>query len=356
MPTQAAALSASVLICSFRRPIDLARCLDALAAQLLLPDDILVIVRDSDAETLGMLAARPADRLPVTLVTVTRPGTVHARNAGLDVCRTDVVAIIDDDTAPHPDWLARVVAHFAEKPNVGGVGGRDRCHNGERFIEGNQRVVGRLQWFGRMIGNHHVGSGPPQDVHMLKGANMSFRMSAVASIRFDLRLRGSGAVPYEDIVFSMAVRRAGWQLLYDPEVVVDHFSGARDEPRYYSDVLPVTDVESFRNYAFNGVVALWDELPLTRQLAFAAWSVLVGTRVCPGLVQAFRFTPSLGWEAWRRFGIALQGLAAAYRELLRQSRVGAGPGHDAAAHAPGASISSQTLQRNTESQVHETWT
>lgn len=50
-----------------------------------------------------------------------------------------------------------------------------------------------IQWFGRIIGNHHLGVGLPQKVDFLKGANMSYRAQVLATLRFDTRLRGAGA-------------------------------------------------------------------------------------------------------------------------------------------------------------------
>jgi hypothetical protein len=65
------------------------------------------------------------------------------------------------------------------------------------------------------------------------------------------------------------------------------------------------------------------------------WLALVGTGICPGLLQAVWHTPRLGRGAWRRFLLAQQGAFAAYRAMLgpgqasavavgdRRSRVGA---------------------------------
>lgn len=144
---------------------------------------------------------------------------------------------------------------------------------------------------------------------------MSFRRTAIGEIRFDTRLRGKGAQPNDDLTFGLAVRRAGWRLVYDPAVLVDHFSGRRDEARHYATVAKVTDESGFRDYAYNEVVALWDELSPARRVGFAAWSFLVGTRVCPGLLQAVRFTPKLRQASWHRFRLAQQGKLEAWRHM-----------------------------------------
>jgi GT2 family glycosyltransferase len=308
-------VSIGVLIASYRRPAILLSCLRSLTQQIRLPDDVIVVVREDDAESLAMLA-ETAVGLPLTVIRVTTPGTVAARNAGLGACRTDVLCVLDDDTEPQPQWLEVVLRRFVEDPTLGGLGGRDRCFDGKAFDDRQEAVVGRIQWCGRMIGNHHLGFGGIREVDFLKGANMSFRAEAFENVRFDTRLKGRGAQPREDTAFSVAVKAAGWKLAYDPAAVVDHYAAVRDEARHYVDVQALKDEQSFREFSYNDIVAIWPALSGGRRAAFVFWSVLVGTGVCPGLVQAIRYTPRLGAASWRRFFVAQQGKFMAFRELL----------------------------------------
>jgi hypothetical protein len=72
----------------------------------------------------------------------------------------------------------------------------------------------------------------------------------------------------------------------------------------------------FRDFAYNQVISIWHALSPLRRAAFFVWSVLVGTGVFPGFVQALRFTPKLGIHSWRRFLIAQQGKMDAFRDLI----------------------------------------
>ena len=317
--------SFGVIVVTYRRVTDLAKCLDGLARQRRKPDDVIVTVRDIDQPSRDFLDQRPAGDLPLRMVLVTTPGIVAARNAGLDACETDIIAFLDDDTVPHPDWSERVIAHFEQDPRLGGLGGKDRLHDGTKFDDRLSDTVGQVRWYGRVIPNQHLGHGAPREVDMLKGANMSFRRSAVGSIRFDTRLKGQGAQPNDDVAFCLAVRRAGWKLLYDPAVLVDHFSGDRTETRHYAVVAAVTDRHGFQDLAYNEVIALWDEMPPARRAGFMAWSLLVGTRVCPGLVQAVRFTPQLGFASWQRFLLAQQGKLQAWKDLRAEAAASKAP-------------------------------
>ena len=310
-----------VLIPSYRRPRDLIRCLDALCVQERRPDDVLVIVRREDTETQMALGNYQHTALPLRKILVDVPGTVYAHNIGIESCKTDVLAMIDDDTAPHSSWLRIILERFQADPQLGGLGGRDRCFNGRSFDEERESTVGKLQWFGRAIGNHHRGYGGIREVDLLKGANMSFRAAALEKARCDKRLRGKGAQPNEDISLSLAVKRGGWKIAYDPEAVVDHFQAIREEKRHYGGIIPITDPGPFVDFAYNEIIGIWDSLSAPRKLAFAFWSILVGTGVCPGFLQAMRFTPRLGLQSWYRFVLALRGKTAAIFTLVRHSQL-----------------------------------
>ena len=188
----------SALICSYRRHVDLLRCLDALDHQTRNPDEVIVVVRDTDPETKNALETRRRGPVSTRVVVVAVPGLIAARSAGLDACVSDFVAMTDDDAVPHADWLERILKHFMKQSNLAGVGGRDRCLLNGRWDERRKLRVGEIQWFGRLIGNHHLGYGPPRMVQVLKGANMSFRMSAVGSTRTSPGMRGAGAQPHEE--------------------------------------------------------------------------------------------------------------------------------------------------------------
>jgi GT2 family glycosyltransferase len=305
-----------VLIATYQRPDDLLRCLSALKKQTLPPDDILLVVREDDAATRSKLSDYPWDALPIRVFTVNVPGTVAARNAGLDACKTDILAIIDDDTSPRIDWMSRIMENFRTDPCLGGLGGRDRCFDGARFDDRKEAIVGKIQWHGRTIGNHHLGFGQLREVDMLKGANMSFCAKAFADVRFDLRLKGKGAQPGEDFCFSVDVKSRGWKLAYDPLVVVDHFASQRVEIRHYVGVSVIEDETAFRDFAYNQVLGIWNALSPFRRAVFFVWSSLIGTGTFPGFVQAVRFTPKLGLTSWRRFLIAQHGKVDAFRDLI----------------------------------------
>ena len=308
-----------VLIPTYKRSSDLLRCLTALKTQQHLPDDVLLIVRTDDCETIEQLKAFPQDSLHLRIVLTDVPGTVHAHNLGIAKSFTDVLAMIDDDTEPQPQWLRVILEDFQTDPLLGGLGGRDRCFDGTTFNDERREVVGKVQWFGRCIGNHHMGYGTIRECDILKGANMSFRAEALRYARCDIRLRGTGAQPNEDVSLTLAVKGQGWKIAYDPAALVNHNQSPRNEVRHYSGVSRIADAEAYECFVYNEVVGIWDFLSLPRKIAFMIWSLLIGTRVCPGLVQAFRCTPSLRLQSWYRFWLTQKAKLEAYRDLTRAS-------------------------------------
>ncbi|MEO1147436.1 MAG: glycosyltransferase [Cyanobacteria bacterium J06638_22] len=297
-------MNITVLIPTYRRPQDLLRCLEALTKQSRSPDDVLIVVRDSDRDTWEAIASLPSDQLPLRTVSVTIPGQVAALNTGLAAARGDIIAITDDDAAPRPHWLERIAYHFERDDAVGGVGGRDWLYvGGTDRDDGKSAVVGRVQWFGRVVGRHNLGFGEPREVEILKGANMSYRRQAIATAKFDTRLRGAGAQVHNDLAFSLAVKRRGWKLIYDPAADIDHYQAQR----FDEDQRDQFNETAFFNAVHNETIALLDYLSPWRRIVFLLWAFLVGTRKAFGLVQWLRFLLKDGGFAGRKLVISLKG-------------------------------------------------
>ncbi|TAG96378.1 MAG: glycosyltransferase [Oscillatoriales cyanobacterium] len=305
----------SVVIATYRRPKDLARCLDALKKQKRPTDEVLVVVRDTDTETWTFLQTFNPELLPIRTATVNISGVVAAMNVGMDATSGDILAFTDDDAAPHTDWLERIETHFLSDSKIGGVGGRDWVYHGTQLEEGEREVVGKVQWFGRVIGEHHLGVGEAREVDVLKGVNMSFRRSAIGEMHFDRRMRGTGAAPHFELAFSLALKQAGWKLIYDPKIAVDHFPAQRfdeDQRHTFNDI-------AFFNAVHNETLVLLENLPLTRRTVFVFWATLVGTRDAPGFVQWLRFLPKEGTLAGQKLVASLRGRWQAW-ETWQQSK------------------------------------
>jgi GT2 family glycosyltransferase len=304
----------SVIIPTYRRSRVLVRCLGALELQTQVPAEVIVVVRAGDEETMACLGTLNLPHLPVRVAKVDEAGAVAAYNAGLAASTGDVIAFTDDDAEPHRDWVERLARHFQEDERVGGVGGRDRL-SGTRQVA-RQSMVGRVRWWGRWFGAHHLGTGAARDVEALKGVNMSYRRSAIAGQRFDTRLKGVGAQEYCDTEFSLRLGRAGWRLVYDPQLVVDHNHAPRRDYSHRTRFNPQAAFE----FAHNETLVLLEHLSPLRRGVFLAWALLVGTRKAPGLIQWIRFLLQRERFPGQRVAVALRGRMEGWRTWRNQAQ------------------------------------
>ena len=299
----------SVIVPSWRRVASLERCLRAIAGQSRLPDEVIVGARADDAATIRAVETL-ARTFPAALraATAADPGVVAAMNAALAQCRADgdLIALTDDDTEPRRDWLERLVACF-DDPGVGGAGGRDW----QPFERGDRAVVGKVQWFGRTIGQHHLGAGPARDVDVLKGANSAYRAELLRAAGFDTRLAGSGAQLFWELALCLPIRRAGWRLVYDPAIAVEHHV----EPRSGGDQLHrgVFAGEPLADAAHNETLVLLEHLGGGARATFVAWALLAGTHHEPGLAQLPRLVLAGDRHALPRWRATLAGRLRGWR-------------------------------------------
>jgi hypothetical protein len=166
--------SVTVVVCAHttERWDMLVAAIDSLRAQSRPPDEILLVVDHEPS-----LAAHAAKQLQGVTVLESEgpPGLCAARNRGVQAAAGEIVAFLDDDATAAPDWLARLLAPYAD-PSVLGVGGS---------IEPAWQE-GRPAWypleFDWTVGCTYLGMPTtPTPVRNLIGCNMSYRRSVVTA-------------------------------------------------------------------------------------------------------------------------------------------------------------------------------
>ncbi|MCM1982386.1 glycosyltransferase [Lyngbya confervoides] len=314
-------MEVSVVVPTYRRTDYLEKCLDALKQQLKPAKQVIVTVRETDQETWAFLDRYPRGSLPLDLVCVEVPGVIAALDRGFSRASGEIIAMIDDDAQAFPDWIQRLEVHYQSNPRIGAVGGKDWIYdNGEPQPGNPQPVVGRLQWFGRPIGNHSLGFGEAREVDILKGVNMSFRKQAIGDLTFDPRLLGTGAQVHFEMSFCLALKRAGWRIIYDPNIAVNHYRAQRyDEDQRHTFI-----AEADYNQVYNETLAVLDHLWMPQRFAFLLWAVLIGTRSARGVVQTLRFLPQEQQWAIARLQSSLRGRWDAWRAWHRDPQTPTG--------------------------------
>lgn len=266
----------SVVIPSYQRPHRLLSCLDGVEKQERLPDEVIVVCRSADMDSIATVEQwRTKSRLSVCLLLVDAPGQIAALRKGLTAVRGDVVVFTDDDTVPACDWIQRIMGYYND-PSIGGVGGRDIINGLDVPSQG--RRIGVLTWYGKLIGNHHLGCLTAQDVDVLKGANASFRTSLVSFPDF---FRGEGAEVHNEVYVCLRVRQMGYRLIYDPEIKVDHYPAPRFDVDQRDSVVPL----ALRNASFNFTATVMVLLPRSKGLIRLIFGGFVGHKGAPGLLR-----------------------------------------------------------------------
>ncbi|MDG0814426.1 hypothetical protein OMP40_37945 [Cohnella rhizosphaerae] len=138
--------------------------------------------------------------------------------------------------------------------------------------------VGIVTWYGKLIGNHHVGDGPAREADVLKGVNLSFRKELAV---FPDDLRGTGAQAHFEVHMCLRARRLGYKLIYDASAVVDHYPAPRFDEDQRGSAVP----EAAANAAYNlqlGILRWGGSFRAAARLVYAA---LIGDRTSPGIVR-----------------------------------------------------------------------
>lgn len=94
----------SVIIPHYNDLDNLLICLQLLSNQTLPADQFEVIVADNNS-TVGIAAVRERVGALAGVILATEQGAAAARNAGVAVARAEILAFIDADCRPAPDWL-----------------------------------------------------------------------------------------------------------------------------------------------------------------------------------------------------------------------------------------------------------
>jgi glycosyltransferase involved in cell wall biosynthesis len=172
-----------------------------------------------------VLLERVRAELPTVVATENHyaPGASGTRNSGAEQAETPILAFLDSDVRPRENWLAALVAPFAD-PSVLGTGG---------FVA-PAWVSGRPRWFPDeflwVVGaTFHPADTPRRAVRNVWSENMAVRRVAfwqVNGFRLDFGKVGDRSSP-EDTDLCLRMRRAhpgqSWMLV--TEAIVDHAVG-----------------------------------------------------------------------------------------------------------------------------------
>lgn len=194
----------SVLVCTYNGAATLRETCAAIS-QLEYPNLEVIIVDDGSTDA----SAAIAREYGFTVISTENRGLSNARNAALAAASGEIVAYIDDDAMPDPDWLIYLADTFARTDFVA-VGGPNLPVPGDGAVA------------------DAVAVSPGNPIHVLledreaehiPGCNCAFRTDALRKIGgFDPRFRTAG----DDVDVCWRLQDRGWRIGYTPAAVVWH--------------------------------------------------------------------------------------------------------------------------------------
>lgn len=178
----------------------------------------LLALNPAAHEIIVVLDQQPPDKLPVGIkLLIQAGGPAVKRDVAANTARGDILAFLDDDAYPKPDWLAKALPHFND-PAVAAVGGPAVTPANDGW---------QAQLSGAVL-TSPLGTGPAQMRYWPTGqvrtmddwpsVNLLVRKQAFDQIGgFD-----TNYWPGEDTKLCLDLVRAGYKLVYDPAVVCYH--------------------------------------------------------------------------------------------------------------------------------------
>lgn len=265
----------AVLIPTWKRPEKLRTCLEHLTQQEHMPDSIYVVYREEDSES-KLVIDSFIPKIPIKPVIVETPGVVHAENAGLKMVSEDIICFLDDDAYAPTHWTKVIHDKLSSQEEIIGIGGPDiiiqDLESGYRKVVEN---VGRLTWYGRLVGNHHHKVEKERVVDVLKGVNMSFKRKFVPMLDTELQSsirEGNGSQWELDICMQMS--QYG-KFLFSPEIELNHDS---NHSHFIEDKVAINNA---RNYTY----VILKNFSILKKLAFMFYILIMGNSNAYGLLK-----------------------------------------------------------------------
>ena len=179
-------------------------CLTALAAQTHRPD--VVIVVDNASTDASAAVARAHDAVVVRESSIgIWPAAAHGYDEALD--RADIIARLDADSRPHPDWVERLVRAFVSDPTLGVLTGGAEFYGGTPV----QNYLGE-RWY---IGGGHYWIKKWLGIPLVFGSNFAMRTRVWERVR-DQVDRGNAHI-HDDLDLTIRLRSSDG-VRYDPQL------------------------------------------------------------------------------------------------------------------------------------------
>lgn len=200
------AVSLSIIVPVYNEEGYLSACLDSIAKQTVMPDEVIVVDNNSTDRSAEVAKSYPF----VRVVKAREQGIVHARNAGFDAAKSDVIGRLDADSVLPPGWVS-YVKNFYQSPDH-----QDHALTGGGYFYNvsfpGRRINGWIQSqiafrVNRWLLGHYI----------LWGSNMALPAKLWRQVKPDVCLRND---VHEDLDLAIHLHRRGFPITYRAKLKV----------------------------------------------------------------------------------------------------------------------------------------
>lgn len=198
------ALTLSLIIPAYNEEKHLIACLNSVAAQTRLPDEVIVVDNNSTDSTRKIALSYPF----VRVVSEKQQGIVFARDAGFNAAKHQLIGRIDSDSILPPNWVEYVMEFYQshDQETVCLTGG-GKFYNSP-FPRISRWALDLLAFrVNRIVLGHHF----------LFGSNMVIPKSIWNKIDIKVCVRTD---IHEDIDIAIHAHQAGARIVYKPRFIV----------------------------------------------------------------------------------------------------------------------------------------
>jgi GT2 family glycosyltransferase len=304
-------MQVSVIIPAYKRPKLLLNCLDSLVNQLRKPDIIYITAQEWDLpviEEVRKWQKKHDQELRSELIIVHKTGQSHAMNQAIRKIEKGIVCFIDDDAEAEPDWIEKIEGWYKDD-TVGGVGGFIHQHSEGTIDTGVSDVVGKVTWYGKVIGLHHYRIPEVKAVTFFKGCNMSFRRDCLSFSDENLTFEQF----YDEVDVGLSAKEKGYKLIFDPSIKVTHY----DSPQFYIAERRELKPNRIWSNNYNYVYVMAKHFKFPHVIAILFYSFILMRTIHSGFVPFLVEKAIKGRPSWDIFWAAFQGKLSGISGYLR---------------------------------------
>jgi len=211
----------SIITVNYNGFADTVQLIESIQTHLAIPYELIVVDNGSKADEAGMLKHQFPN---IKVIRSDRNlGFAGGNNLGIKDASADFFLFINNDTYVKDDSLTHLVERMKKDPILGGLSPKILFADQEKLIQfAGYTQLSSITLRNRLIGFKEQDSGQydhPISTPYLHGAAMLIRREAIEKV---------GGMPeiyflyYEELDWSVQLRRAGYRLEYNPAAIVYH--------------------------------------------------------------------------------------------------------------------------------------